>query len=231
MSLSDVELMLAVKDGSTDAFTELVARHHGRLINFFFRSLWDRSLCEDLAQEVFLRVYRAADHYEPSAKFTTFLYRVAKNILIDHFRSTGNQPTVMSLFGGGSSGGTDTGDDAAQLVDCIESETVSPDAGLVATELEALIMQAVEQLSLEHRMVFVMSEIDGMKYQDIAEALEIPVGTVKSRMHTAFSRLRDLLKDLAPYAEAEPSVARVPISSLFGAPTTPDPPTRLKKVD
>ncbi len=222
MSLSDVELMLAVKDGSTDAFAELVSRHRERLINFFYRSLWDRSLSEDFAQEVFLRVYRAADHYEPTAKFTTFLYRVAKHILIDHYRSTGSQPHSISLYAGASATGSD---EDSRLLDRLEGASESPDAGLLATEVERTIMQAVEQLPIEQRMVFVMSEIDGMKYQDIAEALDIPVGTVKSRMHTAFNRLRDLLKDLAPTittdgpADWEPGL--IP----------PNPATGLKRVD
>ena len=74
-----------------------------------------------------------------------------------------------------------------------------PEDGMVRSEMEEQIQRAVSQLPAEQRLVFTMSEIEGMKYQDIAEALDIPLGTVKSRMHTAFQRLRDLLRDIAPW--------------------------------
>ncbi|MGE0434149.1 MAG: RNA polymerase sigma factor [Planctomycetota bacterium] len=193
---SDVDLMLAVRDGNTDAFAWIVARHHDRLVRFFWRNMSDRSLAEDFTQEVLIKLYRAAERYTPQARFTTFLYRIATNYLIDHYRSAAVRPTSLSLYGGAPG----DPDGESRLVDNLESRPSAPEEGMLRSEMEERIQRAVAQLPSEQRLVFTMSEIDGMKYQDIAEALDIPLGTVKSRMHTAFQRLRDLLRDLAPWA-------------------------------
>ena len=197
----DQALMLEVKQGSTEAFAELVARHNAGLINFFYRSLRDRQLAEDFAQEVLVRLFRAAESYSPEAKFTTFLYRIAKNYLIDHFRSQSIRPHPLSLDGATGAGEDGPGGEPTRLVDVLPGKGRAPESPLESLELGELIMDAIDQLPLEHRMVFLMSEVEEMRYQDIAEALEIPVGTVKSRMHTAYHRLRELLKELGPYLD------------------------------
>ncbi len=188
MPLNDVELMLATRQGDRDAFAELVRRHQRPLVNFFFRLLWDRQRAEDFAQEVFLKIFSHAGTYEAQAKFTTFLYRVAKNLWIDWLRVEGNHPRSQSLDApvGDDEGGTT----AASLV---AGDEKPPEEVLMDREAIRDVQAAIEQLPEEQRLVLVLSEQQGMKYQEISEVLGIPVGTVKSRMHNAILRLREIL--------------------------------------
>ena len=189
----DLELMRRFQAGDVDAFTELYEAHLRGLLNFFFRLCWDRSLAEDFAQEVLLRIYKSGHKWEPNAKFTTYLYRIARNYWIDHCRLLSTQKENVSLnakFGGN--------EDAASLMDRLPDDIRPPEHDLDRQELYAAIMKALEQLPDEQRMVFVLSEIEDLKYQEIAEIMEIPLGTVKSRMHTAVGKLQEILGDYKP---------------------------------
>jgi RNA polymerase sigma-70 factor (ECF subfamily) len=163
------------------------------LLNFFFRLCWDRSLAEDFAQETLLRVYKSAKKWEPNAKFTTYLYRIARNYWIDHCRLLSTQKENVSLqtqVGGAES--------TATLIDRLPDDIKPPEDDLDRRELYGAIMRALEQLPEEQRMVFVLSEIEELRYQEISDILEIPLGTVKSRMHTAVGKLQELLGDYRP---------------------------------
>lgn len=195
--LTDVELMLKVKTGNRSAFEQLVSRHERSLINFFYRQLWDRHRAEDFAQEVFIRIYRSAPNYTPQAKFTTFLFRVAKNLLIDHRRAESVRPNEISVDA--AIGGA-TSDDGQRLLDTLPGRSQKPARPLESTELRSVIMTALDQLPPDQRDVFLLAEFEEMKYQDIADVLGIPLGTVKSRMHAATLRLKDLLIAEAPIA-------------------------------
>ena len=194
MPLSDVELMMKVKAGSKSAFNKIVKRHQGRLINFFYRNIWDKSLAEDFAQEVFIRLYRASKNYAPQAKFTTFLYRIAKNYLIDYYRTKGTKPKIASIHGSKSSDENDF-----QILDAVSSNAKQPDREASSVEIGEAIKDAISKLPEDQRIVFVMGELDGIAYQEISEILKIPLGTVKSRMHASFIKLRKLLVEFAPY--------------------------------
>lgn len=187
MPLSDADLMLATRRGDRDAFAELVRRHHRALVNFFFRLLWDRQRSEDFAQEVFLKIYAHAATYEASAKFTTYLYRVAKNLWIDYLRVDGNHPRAQSLDAPLAN------DDGASAASQVAGDGKRPDEILIEREAIREVQQAIEQLPEEMRLVLVLSEQQGMKYQEVSEVLGIPVGTVKSRMHNAILRLREIM--------------------------------------
>src|SRR5258706_10259623 len=102
----DAALLAAIKTGELGAFTQLVDRHQRSLINFFYHLCWDRQSSEDCAQEVFLRVYSHRESYEPSAKFTTFLFRIARNLWIDRVRSAAvhGKPLSLESTGGGGEG-------------------------------------------------------------------------------------------------------------------------------
>jgi RNA polymerase sigma-70 factor (ECF subfamily) len=186
----DLELMRRFQAGDLDAFTELYEYHLRGLLNFFFRLCWDRSLAEDFAQETLLRVYKSAKKWEPNAKFTTYLYRIARNYWIDHCRlmSTQKENVSLQMQVGGS----------ASLIDRLPDEIKPPHDDLDRRELYSAIMLALEQLPEEQRMVFVLSEIEELRYQEISEIMEIPLGTVKSRMHTAVGKLQELLGDYRP---------------------------------
>ncbi|MCZ7608060.1 MAG: sigma-70 family RNA polymerase sigma factor [Planctomycetota bacterium] len=189
----DLELMRRFQAGDVDAFTELYEAHLRGLLNFFFRLCWDRSLAEDFAQEVLLRIYKSASKWEPNAKFTTYLYRIARNYWIDHCRLLSTQKENVSLdakFG--------SSEDSGSLIDRLPDDIRPPEHDLDRRELYGAIMKALEQLPDEQRMVFVLSEIEELKYNEIAEIMEIPLGTVKSRMHTAIGKLQELLGDYKP---------------------------------
>ena len=183
----DAALLLALKDGDFAAFSELVDRHQRSLINFFYHLCWDRQTAEDCAQEVFLRVYSHLDRYEPQAKFTTFLFRIARNLWIDRARSAAVHGKPASL-----DRRTDDGD-GRSLGDRVPSRTLSPVDILAKEEQQAALQRALDQLPEEQKAVVILSEIQGLKYQDIGAILDVPVGTVKSRMHTAMEKLKELL--------------------------------------
>ena len=186
----DALLMLKFRAGETEAFTEIVKRHQRALVRFFFGLVWDRHAAEDLAQEVFVRLYTHAAHYEPKAKFTTYLYRVARNLWIDRVRSQAVHPRPASLdrkLGGDS-------DDEATLGDSIgAARTPSPVDTAVQAETRMRLRKAIESLPDEMRDVLFLAETQGLRYEEIGEILEIPVGTVKSRVHAAVGRLREIL--------------------------------------
>ncbi|MCK5344806.1 MAG: sigma-70 family RNA polymerase sigma factor, partial [Candidatus Heimdallarchaeota archaeon] len=148
----DVELMLEIKAGSKSAFNKLVKRHQRAIINFFYKNLWDKSHAEDLAQELFLRLFKSAKNYEPQAKFTTFMYRVAKNLLIDFYRTTKNKPSMVSLQGGS---GTQNDDDL-QIIDTISSGENMPGHQSESAEIGDAIQEAISRLPEDQRIVFIM---------------------------------------------------------------------------
>ncbi|MCC6149910.1 MAG: sigma-70 family RNA polymerase sigma factor [Planctomycetes bacterium] len=191
-SARDLELMRRFQAGDADAFTQLYERHLRGLLNFFFRLCWDASMSEDFAQEVLLRVYKSARNWEPNAKFTTFLYRIARNHWIDHCRLLSTQKEKVSLNADAA------GEGELSLIDRLPDDIKPPEDDLDRRELYGAIMKALEQLPEEQRMVFVLSEIEEMKYQEIAEVMDVPVGTIKSRMHTAIAKLQELLGDYKP---------------------------------
>lgn len=184
--VTDAELMLRVKRGDIRAFENLVGRHQRPLINYFFRAVWNRQTAEDMAQEVFLRIYTHAKDYEPQAKFTTYMYRVARNLWIDRMRHEAHAPKTVSLDAPVDAEG-DT------FHDVIGEDAPEPDARMEKEEKTAIVRKAIETLPEDQKAVLLLAEAKGMKYQEIAEALEIPLGTVKSRMHAAVMKLKDLL--------------------------------------
>ena len=188
--LSDPELIAALKDGKTAAFTALVDRHQRSLINYFFHLSWDRQVSEDCAQDVFLRLYSHIGTYEPQAKFTTFLYRIARNLWIDRVRSMQAHGRPVSLQS--PVGFTED----RTLQDRLPAGAPTPVDIIQRQETHQALKDAIARLPEEQKSVLVFSEIQGMKYQEIADILEIPVGTVKSRMFTAMEKLKEMLEDL-----------------------------------
>jgi len=185
--LDDAALIAEVRKGRIAAFTQLVERHQRSLINFFYHLSWDRHLAEDCAQEVFLRLYAHLGTYEPQAKFTTFLFRIARNLWIDRRRSEnarGREVSLESPVGFGES---------RVLRDRLPDASATPVEILAREERQEELRRAIGRLPEEQRTVLILSEIQGLKYQEIGEILGIPVGTVKSRMHTAVERLKEML--------------------------------------
>lgn len=194
--LDDQALMARYVRGDERAFVLLVNRHQMGLYNFILRSCRRRDTAEELLQEVFLRVVKSADRYEPTAKFSTWVYRIARNLCIDEARKRG-ATSVYSLQKpvGEEDGEGETHQD--RLVDeRARSGAVDADRGEFMDQLQ----QALERLPEDQREVFLLREISGLKFREIAEMLEVGVPTVKSRMRYALKTLRG---ELAAYREHE----------------------------
>jgi len=183
----DADLLLALKEGDFAAFSALVDRHQRSLINFFYHLCWDHQAAEDCAQEVFLRVYSHLDTYQPQAKFTTFLFRIARNLWIDRLRTVAVHGKPASLDR------RPDGGEGRSLGDRLPARSLNPVEILAREEQQAALQRALDRLPEEQKAVVILSEIQGLKYQDIGAILDVPVGTVKSRMHTAMERLKELL--------------------------------------
>jgi RNA polymerase sigma-70 factor (ECF subfamily) len=194
-SVADEDLMLRTGRGDVEAFEALVARHQSGLVNYFFRLYWDRYRAEDQAQEVLLKVYNHARDYQPTAKFTTYLYRIAHNCWVDDLRRTKRERNQVSL---------DVQDaEGASLRDLVFASGDDPRDEARKEEVVEAVIRAVDALPDEHKAVFVLSEIEGMSYLAISRILEIPEGTVKSRMHAAVGKLRERLAVVAPRGRLE----------------------------
>lgn len=187
----DAELMMAFIGGDEGAFYELVRRHRGPLVNFLFRHVWDRHKAEDMAQEVFTRLFEHREQYRPQGKFKTYLYRIATNLWIDSCRRAGRRPQMLSLDQ--PAGGEDEG---GSFADMVVDPYRTPQTAMDRSELMGAIKQAISALPEEQQLVFNLSESQGLKYNEIATALDIPLGTVKSRMHLAVKKLKGLLGGL-----------------------------------
>ncbi len=174
MSDRETELMLRVKVGDRAAFEELFRLYEKPLTNYLFRLSGNLARSEDLLQDAFLRLWKAAPTYEPSAKVSTYIFRIAHNLFLN-----------------------DAARRREKALESMEAETRSdPSSDLNRRELQSQVQRAVESLPEGEREVLLLSEYNGFKYAEISEILGIPVGTVKSRMFSAVQRLREALKDL-----------------------------------
>jgi len=169
MEAPDEELMIAYRDGDAGAFETLYARHRGALYRFVLRSLKDRAVAEELFQEAWIRVIEARERYAPSARFTTWLYTVAHNLLVDHWRRKG-------LVLVDSSEEPASGDDPARRVE--------------ARETAARFLQALEALPPVQREAFLLYEEAGLSVAEIAAATGTNEEAAKSRLRYATAKLK-----------------------------------------
>jgi RNA polymerase sigma-70 factor (ECF subfamily) len=183
----DTELMLRVAAGDTAAFTSLVERVLPRLLGYFRRLGADAALAEDCAQEVLLKVYRVRESYRPRARFVTYLFHVARNHWIDVYRHRKVGPTTVSADVPGRAG------EGQGLAADLPSPPEPVSGALGRRELREALDRAVGALSPDHREVFLLAQVESLRYAEIGEILGIPVGTVKSRMHAAVRQIREAL--------------------------------------
>jgi len=187
MTRPDSDLAVRLRDGDMSAFDEIVERFERRLIGYFHGLSGDRQLAEDCAQEVFVRMYRARESYSPDAALATFVFRIARNFWIDVYRSRKVRPEERSL---------DTPRqerESGSLADAVPDGTASPEELAVAEEDQHRLRAALERLPEIQRSVLALAGGQGLKYEEVAEVLGIPVGTVKSRVHAAVQNLRRLM--------------------------------------
>jgi RNA polymerase sigma-70 factor (ECF subfamily) len=192
---SDEALMLSYRDGDVRAFEVLVTRHRKPIYNFILRFVRDAAQAEDVLQETFLRVIKGADAYERQAKFTTWLYTIARNLCVDAARR-GKHRKATSLD-------APTGaDDGAPLIDLVADGKDGVDRQAIGRELQARIKQAVESLPDEQREIFLLREVADLQFNEIAQIVGCPENTVKSRMRYALEKLREALEEYRDLAQA-----------------------------
>jgi RNA polymerase sigma-70 factor, ECF subfamily len=188
VSLSDEDLMARVAEDDERAFTELVRRFQGRVTNLISRVLNDRNGSDDLAQEVFVRVFVHRRNYRRGAKFSTWLFTIAANLAKNEIRRRVRRRNWFSL----DALTEVVGDSAPQLADPTEGHEV----GLEREQLRAEVGKAIATVPEKYRLALVLRDIEGLPYEEIAEVLGVPGGTVRSRINRARSMLQRKLQPL-----------------------------------
>ncbi|HSW45562.1 MAG TPA: sigma-70 family RNA polymerase sigma factor [Phycisphaerae bacterium] len=185
-------LVTQARAGDMAAFARLAGRYQDRVLNTCWRVCGRLEDAEDLAQETFLHAMEAIGSFHGRSRFFTWLYRIAVNLAIGHRRKQARS-VRLSLHG---RDGQWLGDQAAGLVGRVSSEPQDPAGRLSAHETRQRLEQGLQKLDDDHRSIVVLRDIEGLDYEQIAEVLEIPAGTVKSRLHRARMELRRYMKPL-----------------------------------
>jgi RNA polymerase sigma-70 factor (ECF subfamily) len=186
-TLDDSAVVAAFLVGEERAFQELVERYQTRLLNFVYRTIGDREKAEDLVQEVFIRVYRHLHRFDTSKKFSTWIYTIASNLAKNELRNRSRNPLV--LFQTIKKNWQDE-DRPLQF----EDSTSRPDDLYRKRHLRELVEESVAQLPEHHRQVFVLRELEGKSYEEIAEITATNLGTVKSRLNRARSSFAEIIE-------------------------------------
>jgi RNA polymerase sigma-70 factor (ECF subfamily) len=189
MARSDVELMLDVKAGDEESFDLLLHKYRSPLVNFLGRMVRDRATAEDLAQEVFLRVYRARKQYSPSAKFTTWLFRIATNLALNSLRDTRHQRMEVSID-------APANDDEDALPRELPAREMRVDERMVEQDRIEFIRRAVLALPGKQRAAVLLHKYEEMDYAEIAKVLECSESALKSLLFRAYESLRVQLSPL-----------------------------------
>jgi len=186
--LTDAEVMLRVKAGDEPAFDYLVQKYRRPMVSFMYRMAHNAAAAEDLAQEVFLRVYRSRASYEASAKFTTWLYRIATNLAVNHARDTRHErPENMASL--------DEPDEQTGTTMDVADTSPNVEERLVRQERLKAIRQSVENLPERQRLAVLMHKYQQMDYKQIGEVLKLSESATKSLLFRAYETLRQQLKE------------------------------------
>jgi RNA polymerase sigma-70 factor (ECF subfamily) len=184
--LDDSGVVAAFLDGNKRAFGELVERYQNRLLNFIYRTTGDRERAEDLVQETFIRVYRHLHRFDQSKKFSTWIYTISSNLAKNELRNRSRNPLVLfqTLMKNRQA-------DERPLE--WEDNTYRPDDLFRKRHLKSQVDAAVDQLPEHHRTVFILREMEGKTYEEIAEITATNLGTVKSRLNRARNNFAQLI--------------------------------------
>lgn len=182
--------MLRAKAGDDAAFSELVANYQSRLVSILANLVYSQETAEDLAQDVFLRIYRSKNGYQPTAKFSTWLFRIANNLASNARRSAGRRKEVQMI--GGDSSSIQPGNAAEYLVK--EKSALMPTRLLDKSEAQGIVLNAMESLNERQKMAVLLHKFEDMSYADIAETMELTVPAVKSLLTRARENLRTQLE-------------------------------------
>jgi RNA polymerase sigma-70 factor (ECF subfamily) len=185
---TDADVMLRVKAGDESAFAYLVQKYRRQMIGFMYRMSHNAATAEDLAQEVFLRVYRSRTSYEPSAKFTTWLYRIATNLAANHARDTRHErPETMASL--------DEPDEESGTTLDVADSSLTVEQAMLRKERMAAIRKVVQALPERQRMAVIMHKYQQMDYKQIGEVLKLSESATKSLLFRAYETLREQLKE------------------------------------
>jgi RNA polymerase sigma-70 factor, ECF subfamily len=185
---SDAAIMLRVAAGDEASFNYLVGRYHRAIIHFLFRMVRNQAVAEELAQEVFLRVYRSRESYRAEAKFTTWLYRIATNLAVNHARDTKHERSAQTIY-------LDAPDEETGTTPDVADDEPSVEQKLMRDERMAAIRIHVMELPERQRMAVLMHKYQGMDYRQIGDVLKLSESATKSLLFRAYQTLRDKLKD------------------------------------
>ena len=209
MARTDVQLMLDVKAGDEQSFELLLRKYRTPLVNFLYRMVRDMAVAEDLAQEVFLRVYRARQEYAPSAKFTTWMFRIATNLALNSMRDNRHRKMEISM-----DQSVDTGEDEQRPME-VPDRAPTVEQELVARCRAELIMKAIHSLPEKQRAAVLLHKYQELDYGEIARVLECSESALKSLLFRAYESLR---VELAPLVSPTVRADRVPVGRS-GQPT------------
>jgi len=187
-ALSDADVMLRVKAGDQSAFDYLVQKYRRPLVSFMYRMARNTAAAEDLAQEVFLRVYRSRATYEASAKFTTWLYRIATNLAVNHARDTRHERPEATVS-------LDEPDEETGTTFELPDSGMTAEQTMIRRERMLAIRSKVEALPERQRLAVIMHKYQQMDYKQIAEVLKLSESATKSLLFRAYETLRDQLKE------------------------------------
>jgi len=185
--LTDAEVMLRAKAGDQSAFDYLVHKYRRPMVNFMYRMVRNPAAAEDLAQEVFLRVYRSREGYEASAKFTTWLYRIATNLAVNYVRDTRHERPENTV-------NLDEANEETGLTLEIADDSITAEEAMVRRERMIAIRQRVQALPERQRLAVIMHKYQQMDYRQIAEVLKLSESATKSLLFRAYETLRQQLK-------------------------------------
>jgi RNA polymerase sigma-70 factor (ECF subfamily) len=189
MARTDVQLMLDVKAGDEQSFELLLCKYRTPLVNFLYRMVRNTAVAEDLAQEVFLRVYRARREYAPNAKFTTWMFRIATNLALNSVRDNRHRQLEISI-----DQTVDTGDDEQPALE-VPDRAPTVEQELVARSRAEMILKAINTLPEKQRAAVLLHKYQEMDYDEIARVLECSESALKSLLFRAYESLR---AELAP---------------------------------
>lgn len=189
----DVQLMLRVATDDHVAFEELVVRYQDRLIGFFYHLVGDRTVSEDLTQEAFLRVYRARERYKASARFSTWLFRIAHNLASNQLRGLAKRRREVSLAAGNS------GSQNLRMEERVlaERSALMPTRLLVSREVQTQVREALDCLGERQKMAVLLHKFEGMSYDDIGNVMNMNAVAVKSLLARARGKLKSALEKFA----------------------------------
>lgn len=188
---TDHELVTRAQAGSEAAYRELLGRYQRPVFSLIYRMVRDREQAEDLAQETFVKVFNNIARYDPRYKFSSWIFKIASNLTIDFLRK--KEPVTVSLQG---SRHASTAEEEEATSIAVESRDATPEEFVEAKELGAEIERAIGELRPEYRTAILLRHVEGRAYEEIAEIMDVPLGTVKTYIHRARGELRETLAHL-----------------------------------